>query len=55
MQKSCTYFKWTMNRLARCLIRIAFLFPLMAVTCIPGFIFDRVYRLNQKLDDWWWA
>ncbi len=55
MQKSCTYFMWFLNRLVRGLIRITFLFPLMAVTCLPGLIFDKVCRLNQKLDDWWWA
>lgn len=53
--RESTCFVWTLNRLVRSLIRVVFIYPLMLVTCIPTFIFDRLYALNVRLDNWWWA
>lgn len=54
MQKGSTYFSWSMNRAIRVLIKAVFLFPLMAITCLPALIFDGLLRLYNRLDDWWW-
>lgn len=49
------YLVWALNRFVRGLIKVVFVYPLMLVTCVPTFIFDRLCALNARLDNWWWA
>lgn len=50
-----TYAVWSLNRAVRRLIKVALLFPLMAVLFLPAVLYDGLCWMNRKLDDWWWA
>ena len=49
-----SYFKWSMTRFIRGIVKALFLYPVMLVLLIPDRIFSLCLILRDRLESWWW-
>lgn len=51
--KDMTYFKWSLSKVIRFVLRIFFLAPLILLTAIPAYVYDLCQELDYRLRHWW--